>query len=229
MSVILNGTDESIFWNESILAGLDEFTVSVFIKFNGDIGVDDSSVFSFNSGTYASNHRNQFAYDAVGGQSNPDSPECFKFGVFASTSDQVRESESYVQTSDWQHIIMTWKSGEGVFIWADGVKLSNTYSNGSGTGVIDTAPDFTIGRGWRWWNGLVKDIRLYDRQLSENEIITIYNNQSNDNIIDGLIFRENLDEQIEGTTVTTSHPKDLVGTLGDATTINGSPKYFYGD
>lgn len=226
MAIIFNGSTDSLYWNTSVVNGLSAFTFSMWVKCDGTLGAADWGIIHCNSGGY-NNDRGGVKYDAYAASSAQ--PQAFKFGVLCSTSDILHETEQYTQSNDWQHIIYTWANGQDAFIWADGVKLTNTYTTGSGTGVVDTSPDFVIGRSITHWLGKIKDVKLYNRRLTDNEIITIYNSQGNDNIIDGLIFHEPLDEQIAGTSVTSSMLKDLNRFLGNATTINGTPEYYYGE
>ena len=50
-----------------------------------------------------------------------------------------------------------------------------------------------------FWKGEIADVRVYNRQLTTGEIVTIYNTKGLDNIVDGLVMRLPLNEKVSGT------------------------------
>jgi hypothetical protein len=88
------------------------------------------------------------------------------------------ESSSYVQTTGWQHVAMTWTGGEVIKFYVNGVR--NTPTRTSDPCVPSTITGCTkliIGKGCRdtggatnGWNGLIDDVRIYNKVLTEDEI-----------------------------------------------------------
>ena len=73
----------------------------------------------------------------------------------------------------WRHVTLNWnKNANSVAGYLDGVqKFSEAQTNWP-----TTLPKFRIGAGFntsRFWNGLMDDVRLYNRALSPNEIRTL--------------------------------------------------------
>lgn len=76
----------------------------------------------------------------------------------------------------WGHVVFTWKSGDAIRIWHNGVLVITT---GVGVGTIKTyTQPFYIGRdGYSspsYINGYLADIAFYDRQLEVHEIMSLY-------------------------------------------------------
>ena len=83
----------------------------------------------------------------------------------------------------------------------------------------------TPGGSGQAWNGIIDDIRVYDRVLSANEIQTIYGARGQDGIVDGLTLWYPMNEGAEGTT-----PSACINNTGqgfDCTALVGSPVYNY--
>ena len=74
------------------------------------------------------------------------------------------------------------------------------------------------------WFGVIDDVRIYNRVMTANEILTIYTLRGQDGILDNLQHHWPLDEGAEGTTVTALI--DVVAGL-NCTTINNTPVYNY--
>jgi hypothetical protein len=75
-------------------------------------------------------------------------------------------------------------------------------------------------------NGMIDDIRIYNRVLSTNEIQTIYNLRGNDHIVSGLIFRWTFMEGASGTVISGAGTiRDVSGNAHHNTLVYGSPKW----
>ncbi len=82
------------------------------------------------------------------------------------------ESSSGVQTNRWQHLVLTWESGEELVLYIDGRRDFPSRSSRTLDGRVTDAKTLIIGAGPKdnsWWGG-IDDVRLYDRRLSETEI-----------------------------------------------------------
>jgi hypothetical protein len=97
--------------------------------------------------------------------------------------------------------------------------------SGTVTNQVPTAADLLLG--WRTggaaaehFDGILEDVRIYNRVLSANEALTIYAAQGSDGIVDGLVHRWIMNEGASGTTVSgASSVRDIV----DASQLHGTP------
>jgi len=88
----------------------------------------------------------------------------------------------------WVHLIVTWdgttNSATGVHIYKNGTEVSySSQINGSASYLSDAANDLNIGDGGiisnRQTNGIIDDVRLYNRVLSSKEISQLYSSGAN--------------------------------------------------
>ena len=97
------------------------------------------------------------------------------------TDDDEDESPANVQTTDWQHIAVTWASGAGAFpagvnLYINGVLQTPSTDEPSAEGVLTGYDRVIVGKGGKEqsptqsWDGLVDDVRIYDKVLTEDEI-----------------------------------------------------------
>lgn len=78
------------------------------------------------------------------------------------------QSSTVLSTGRWYHVAATW-DGATVKIYIDGVL--DTSASRSGTLNVDTRPVYIGGRsGADFFNGMIRDVRLYNRALSASEI-----------------------------------------------------------
>ncbi len=93
---------------------------------------------------------------------------------------QQIESSSNIQTSDWQHIAMTWSSGNRVALYINGKSDTPTSVEPAKVGTLIGYTKLIIGKGGKdvetneSWNGLIDDVRIYNYALSQEEIETVY-------------------------------------------------------
>lgn len=108
------------------------------------------------------------------------------------------------------HVVCTYDSDNTGQIFIDGVLdatgTGQTGSPGSATLELGHTTDAT----GQYFNGLLEDLRIYDRVLSENECATIYSCKGTDNITYGLLHRWTF---TEGTIDTTT--ADTTGLIKD--------------
>ena len=161
----------------SYMNGLSAFSIALWIKSNV-VGTDSGFIiFEEPEGQDKKNIR----YDSDGGEGDIN---LIKYGV--TTGADVREedeSPSDIQTTEWQHVCVTWLSGSGTF--PEGLNL---YVNGELLTPEEDDDDFTpngvtsaydrvmVGKGGKdeganeSWDGLIDDVRIYDHVLSVEEI-----------------------------------------------------------
>lgn len=148
-------------------------TISVWVNADST-GVDNSIL-----GTLLGSNQDDSSglrYDAagfLGGGTN-----LIKFAVKnKSGSSSVGESASNVQTTGWQHIVLRWSSGSAPDLFIDGSETAYTSAPASLSGTADF-PNFYIGAGLRdgpgEWDGVIDDVRLYNRVLADWEIAALY-------------------------------------------------------
>lgn len=160
----------------------------------------------------------------VGGGTN-----VVKLGLNLTSGQHNRETSSSTQTTDWQHVCGRWSSGSVIQVYLDGVE--DTFTGGiagDGTGTFTgTHQPLNIGRGPKagnGWNGIVADLRIYNRQLSVNEIQTIYALKGADRIYNGLLVRYAFAESNPGGSIATTSEllKDFGNTGSRHLTRTGS-------
>ncbi len=100
-----------------------------------------------------------------------------KIGINTTGGPQQYESASGVQTTEWQHLIITWSSGNQFALYING-ELDEPTDNYDGVeGEITDATKFVIGKGGKdanaSWNGLIDELHLYNRVLDETEITSL--------------------------------------------------------
>ena len=144
------------------------------------------------------------------------------------------ESNSGLQTTDWQHVCIRWQSGTDIQIIVNGVDESDNGSvTGSNSGTISGTNRILIGKsgkdtGVNSWDGLIEDVRCYSRYLSLDEINTIFLSYGNDNIVDNLLYRYIFREGAPSTVVPTSTGfiRDISGNGNSLTRSSGGTVNF---
>ncbi|WP_245890846.1 LamG domain-containing protein [Albidovulum aquaemixtae] len=112
-----------------------------------------------------------------------------RFYVFSTggTKPQSDSNSSYVATGTWTHVAATWDgnlSSAAIKIYVNGSEVSYaTQTGGSGGTIDDSGNDKGIGQppshpSSTEFDGGIDDFRLYDRVLSNSEILSIYNGSS---------------------------------------------------
>jgi len=93
--------------------------------------------------------------------------------------EQQLESSSNLQTTEWQHVAMTWVSGGLIRFYVNGVEDTPSGRIGpNNAGTVSGCTMLVIGAGAKdnnWagegWDGLIDDVRIYSRALSAAEIM----------------------------------------------------------
>ncbi|MHC4642254.1 MAG: PA14 domain-containing protein, partial [Planctomycetota bacterium] len=160
---------------ELYLNGLNALTVSMWIK-SRQINTDRGFIIGVPPA--GQDRYITMRYDSAGASGGGD--DVLKMGVSTTTSSgdgpQLESSEG-LQTTDWQHVCMTWESGGLIYFYVNGVEDTPTDRNNENE-VGDTAGCSTllIGRGGKddgtpdGWDGLIDDVRIYSRVLTLAEI-----------------------------------------------------------
>jgi hypothetical protein len=125
------------------------------------------------------NDTHDLRYDSAGASGG--GTNVIKYGV-STEEDTVEdshenESASNVQTTDWQHLMVTWNSGEAAKLYINGVLDTPTNVDDVIGGTTTGYSTLIVGRGGKdedgSWDGLVDDVRVYDYALSAEEIVSV--------------------------------------------------------
>lgn len=148
-----------------------ELSVSMWIQ-SDEIASDKG----FFMGSNSNSDRHGIRYDSKGGSADPDGNDVIKYGVRTNEGNEEDESSQFVQTTQWQHVVMTWKSGVGMKLWINGVQDSPTFDAGAKGGFTEGYNRLHIGKGSKdgaddaGWDGRIDEVRVYGRTLPEGEV-----------------------------------------------------------
>ena len=167
----------------SFLNGLDAITISVWIKSNvtntdkGFLITKDPD----NHDDILGLRYDQSGYS--GGGTN-----VIKAAISTTGGVAVVESSNYVQTTAWQHIALTWSDGSPLKLYINGVQDVPTYSDSALFGLVNGVAKLLVGKGphddaYNGWDGLVDQLAIYDRQLTDEEIVALYNGAEPSSIV----------------------------------------------
>ena len=144
--------------------GATEITVTAWVKWGGTVGgLIDPQEF----------HRKQNVYAFGGGWKDHKA----KFWIYDSAWRNSGDSVTDIDDGNW-HFIVGVYDGEYLRLYVDGVEESNVYL-GATTLNANSEP-VIIGSSRRtaeFWNGIIDEVRIYNRALSENEIKMLYYNR----------------------------------------------------
>jgi len=99
-------------------------------------------------------------------------------GGTANRGADQQESRSNVQTTNWQHVAITWKNGDGFKMYLDGIEdFSPTSRMTNQYGRLDMVNYFMLGRGGKneEWRGLIDEVYITNYALSAAEINAMKN------------------------------------------------------
>jgi hypothetical protein len=165
------------------LNGLEALTVSVWVK--SDVTSTDRGIILFCEPDAV--HERGMRYDKQG--THGSGTNVIKCGVTTSGGSQQMESSNNAQTTEWQHLVMTWSSGNKVQLYINGKLDTPTSNEESRAGVIVGSTKLLIGKGCKYrasdsddagWDGLIDDVRVYNYALSDAEIKELSKRQAGD-------------------------------------------------
>ena len=155
--------------------GLSAFTLALWVKSNR---ANTSKGFIYTGEPDGENPAVYLSYDpagTLGGGVN-----LIKASVNTTEGVQTYESASGVQTTEWQHITLTWQSGEKLALYINGMPDPSTFNGTATEGEVTGAIKLLIGRAdedrHASWDGLIDDLRIYNRVLSAEEIADLVPN-----------------------------------------------------
>ena len=149
--------------------GLTAFTVALWVKSNL---TNTDKGFIIAKDPDGSDNVLTIRYDAVGASGG--GTNVIKAGITSTGGEQQLESSSYVQTTGWQHIALTWSSDNQLALYINGTLHAPLYNDPATFGAITGATKLIVGKGTkvasRVWDGLIDDVVILNRVLSSFEI-----------------------------------------------------------
>ena len=160
---------------EDYLNGMTVVSVTFWIK--SDVTNTDNGVFT---ATTPDGGDDGFAFRYDAGGASGGEPNVTKVAVGSS----IIESSASVQTTDWQHIVITASAGEVLKLYINGTLDTPSWTTGTFTSLnglnrllIGLGTKGTIGSSG--WNGTIDEFKIYNRTLNSSEISELYNRSFN--------------------------------------------------
>jgi hypothetical protein len=149
------------------LNGLSAVTVSLWIK--SDVINEDRGILFSREPTFLDEELG-LRYDMAGTAGH--GAKGIKASIKTTFGYTQIESTSNVQTTAWQHLGLVWESGSSLKLYIDGQPDSLLYDGGPLSGAVIGVEKLMLGRGCKgqYWDGLIDDVRIYNRALDPNEI-----------------------------------------------------------
>lgn len=175
----------------AVLNGHAAVSVVIWSKSNGT-NTDRGQLYTVDNTPNGSDHGLGCRYDATGASWG--GPNKLKLSVERTGGVQQLETSDNTQTTALQSIIYSWASGQVVQCWLDGVldALTTGGTSGAGSGTTSNNSACLMHRGGKdgnnAWNGVIYELRFYDRKLTANEVVAIATRKGSDPIIAGRIF-----------------------------------------
>ncbi len=159
-----NGTDTYIGVDNYVFGGLTELTISFWYNLN-TISGDQAVVAKW--------------MESQGILLYHDDPSGWRFLLKLAGGGTAALQSTFTATPNtWEHIAVTWKSGEKVKIYLNGTNVEESSAAFNGTSA--TVSDFNIGRdaltgaNTRYLNGKLDELAAWDKKLSSCDIKGIY-------------------------------------------------------
>jgi hypothetical protein len=114
-------------------------------------------------------------YDAAG--ANGGGANVLKMAVTSTSGEQQLESSAGLQTTEWQHVCMTWQGGVGLKFYSNGKLDTPSNVQAANTGTISGNTTLIVGQGGKdnsggagGWNGYIDDVRIYTTALTDDQV-----------------------------------------------------------
>ncbi len=156
------------------LNGLDALTVSMWVK--SDVTNTDKG-FIICSDPAGNDDVVTMRYDKAG--SSYGGTDLMKTGLTSTGGEQQLETSSGVQVTEWQHVAMTWSSGQPIRFYINGAEDTPSGRHDGMVGTITGNSKLIIGKGGKdqgagaGWDGMIDDVRIYNIALSDAEIYAL--------------------------------------------------------
>jgi len=189
---------------DSYLNGLSAITLSLWVK--SDVTYEDRDIL-FTRNPTGIDAELGLRYDRDGARGG--AIRCIKASIRATSGYTQVESTSDVQTTAWQHLALVWQSGQtapSLKLYINGQLNPLTYDGMTVFGTVTGVQKLMLGRGTKdkYWDGLIDDVRIYNRALQPSEIYPPKDG------LDGLILHWKLDEKGCNVTITAAPEKTAI-------------------
>ncbi|MCH7919750.1 MAG: discoidin domain-containing protein, partial [Planctomycetes bacterium] len=154
----------------SQINGLSAVTVAVWV--NSDVTNTDHGFIHFIDPDGGDD--GGMRYDAAGASFS--GTNVMKMSLHTTGGNVQLESSSGAQTTEWQHVAMSWQSGESLKLYINGILDTPTGATDPTVGTVDTVTQLLVGRGAKddlvseSWEGLIDGVRVYNRGLTDGEV-----------------------------------------------------------
>lgn len=205
MAIETSGTGTSeVTVDGTFLNGNSALSVVLWVK--SDVTATDKGfLYTYTTFTGGTDQGTACRYDAAGASGG--GSQVIKCCIDStSKTNSGYESASLVQTTSLQNLIFQWSAGNQEQLYIDGVADVPTARAAAYGGTVTNCTTLRICRGAKdgtaCWDGLVHELRIYNRVLSANEISSIATMRGQDGIRNGLIIQWHGDQDYPGQTVT---------------------------
>lgn len=99
-------------------------------------------------------------------------------GPGMASSRKTAISESELTKDTWYHIVGVVENEASVLLYVNGV-LNEGQTTGTASSYLNKGSSGSLGRVWStsdWFHGSIDEVKVYNRVLSANEILSLYNN-----------------------------------------------------
>jgi len=147
---------------------LDALTISMWIQ-SDLINTDKGFIIGADP---AGNDQRGMRYDSAGASCGGD--DVIKYGVATNEGSQETESSENIQTTDWQHVLLTWQSGVGTTLYINGIYNEPNCGSTVRGGLTSGYTKLLVGKGGKGsdtsgWDGRIDDVRILDYVVTEGE------------------------------------------------------------
>ena len=208
----------------TFLNGLSGCTVVLWIKSDAT-STDKGMLFTNASPPNGTDQAIGCRYDAAGASYGGTS--VIKLSIDAGTkTNSGYESASTVQTTALQCLIFSWASGGQEELWIDGVLDTPTGRAAAYSGTTVNCNNFLMHRGGKdgsnAWDGIIYEMRIYNRKLTVNEVDWINAAKGQDAIRNGMLIKWHGDQSYPAQSATAITDRSGNGRDG---TNNGTVTY----
>lgn len=173
-SLQFDGSDDYIIDADAgaYLNGLSAITVSVWIK--SDVTATDNAFLNGeNPVGDGTDNRLSMRYDVAGYEGG--GTNLIKCGLNINGTEYNIESSSGLQTTEWQHLVLTWEDGDDILLFVNGQEDALTSREDGVSGQLSSINGLWVGGGPKSdWNGRIDELAIWGRRLSATEIQALY-------------------------------------------------------